>query len=347
MARYGGLAAIISLGLVASGPPAAGQPGDPLAYLRPTVEISAADRQQIGAGRPLTLVLPAQAREISVLVATRVNADGDRLVRWIRRIVDLKNSSYVLAIGRFSHPPRLDDLAGLTLDKGDVAELETCRPNDCGLKLSPIEIDELQRTPRRGRDFDDAQVQRAFRQIVLRRAEAYLRGGPSVVSGQVDSNRRPVTLDAAFASLVGHTEFITRHVPGFADYLRRPPVTPMPGVESFMYWSKEQLAGKPSISVVHVSIARGGPGDGMPDVLAAGKLIFATHYVNASVAYTALLRGAPGSANYLVYLNRSNLDLLDGRLGGLTRWVIQRRVRSEAGDLVRGLQRRLESGDPP
>jgi hypothetical protein len=50
---------------------------------------------------------------------------------------------------------------------------------------------------------------------------------------------------------------------------------------------------------------------------------------------------------YLVYLNRSRIDVLDGFLGGFVRRIVERRLRSEAADVVRGLRRRLESGEPP
>ena len=85
---------------------------------------------------------------------------------------------------------------------------------------------------------------------------------------------------------------------------------------------------------------------GLPDALVAGKEIFATHYVNASLGLTAIVRGEPGAHNYLAYVNRSEVDMLGGMFGGLVRWFMQRRLRSEAADVLRGLRRRLESGEP-
>jgi hypothetical protein len=86
---------------------------------------------------------------------------------------------------------------------------------------------------------------------------------------------------------------------------------------------------------------------GLPDALVAGKEIFATHYVNASLGLTAILRGAPGGSNYLAYLNRSEVDMLGGVFGGLVRWFMQRRVKGEAANVLQELRRRLESGEPP
>jgi hypothetical protein len=78
----------------------------------------------------------------------------------------------------------------------------------------------------------------------------------------------------------------------------------------------------------------------------AGKGIFATHYVNASLGLTAILRGSPGSPNYLAYVNRSDVDMAGGVLGGLVRVFMERRLKKEAATVLLGLRQRLESGDP-
>jgi hypothetical protein len=82
-------------------------------------------------------------------------------------------------------------------------------------------------------------------------------------------------------------------------------------------------------------------------VLVAGKQIFCTHYVNASLGLTALMLGERGGPNYLVYVNRSEVDVLHGMFGGIIRWFMQRRLKAEGANVLQGLRRRLESGEPP
>jgi hypothetical protein len=139
---------------------------------------------------------------------------------------------------------------------------------------------------------------------------------------------------------------LTAHLPQFARHLSGDPGTGTPALESFVYWSKERLAGKAIISATNVTILRSDE-PGLPDALVAGKQIFATHYVNASLSITAILRGNPGAHNYLAYVNRSEVDMLGGMFGGLTRRVLQRRLKAEAATVLQGLRRRLESGEPP
>jgi hypothetical protein len=85
----------------------------------------------------------------------------------------------------------------------------------------------------------------------------------------------------------------------------------------------------------------------LPDALVAGKEIFTTRYLNGSLGFTAIVPGGRGSRHYLVYLNRSDVDVLGGVFGGIVRWFMERRLRSEAQDVLQGLRRRLESGEPP
>jgi hypothetical protein len=59
------------------------------------------------------------------------------------------------------------------------------------------------------------------------------------------------------------------------------------------------------------------------------------------------MRGEPGGPNYLVYVNRSQVDVLHGMFAGIIRWFMQRRLKAEAATVLQGLRRRLESGEPP
>jgi hypothetical protein len=189
-------------------------------------------------------------------------------------------------------------------------------------------------------------LQEEFRRVVLQRIQTYLVGGHPALPAYSDRDQ-PVSLQGAFSSIISRSVYLTAQVPRFAEYLDRYPQVSMPDVESFVYWSKEQLAGKPIVSATHVSILRGRDGS-VPDALVAGKQIFATHYMNASLNLTALVRGDhPRSRNYLVFLNRSDVDVLGGFWGGLVRFIAERRLRTEASEVLQGLGRRLESGEPP
>ena len=330
--------ALLALQVLAAAPHA-----DPFAFFQPSVALSADDRRQLDRGEPVARVLPGKNLEVAVFAAVPVDIDGDRLVAWMRRIEELKKSSYVLAIGRFSDPPRIGALAGLTLDDEELSEVRACRPGSCALKLSASEMTQLEKAAvEAGRDWKPA-VQQAFRRAVLERVQMYLATGHMPA---YEDQKSGVWPSARFALLLDHSVFLTGHLPRFVEHLRGYPLTAAPDVESFVYWSKERLARKAIIGATHVSIARSQDA-GLPDALVAGKEIFATHYLNASLGLTAITRGESGAHNYLAYVNRSEVDMLGGMFGGLVRWFMQRRLRTEAADVLRGLRRRLESGEPP
>jgi len=338
---------LIALGVVARAPAHAAAP-DPFAFFQPTVVLTAGERKQLERGEPLVRVIPGEDREVAVFAAMKTTIDGDRLLAWVQRIEALKKNAYVLAISRFSETPRLEDLKGLTLEEDEASDILDCRPGDCSLKLSGDEMRTLQQAAARQGSNEapkNAALERAYQSVMLRRIEKYLAGGLAGLPNDESTSDALRPADA-LAALLGHTRFLSAHTPTFAQYLSHFPRAPMPGVESFVYWSKEQIAGKPIVSATHVSTLRSDV-PGVPEGLAATVGIFSTHYVNASLGVMAVVREAPGAPGYLVYMNRSQVDVLGGMFGGLVRMVVQRRLRSEATDVLRDIRKRLESGVPP
>jgi|KBSMisStaDraftv2_1062788.scaffolds.fasta_scaffold15501_5 hypothetical protein len=338
---------LIALGVVARAPAHAAAP-DPFAFFQPTVVLTAGERKQLERGEPLVRVIPGEDREVAVFAAMKTTIDGDRLLAWVQRIEALKKNAYVLAISRFSETPRLEDLKGLTLEEDEASDILDCRPGDCSLKLSGDEMRTLQQAAARQGSNEapkNAALERAYQSVMLRRIEKYLAGGLAGLPNDESTSDALRPADA-LAALLDHTRFLSAHTPTFAQYLSHFPRAPMPGVESFVYWSKEQIAGKPIVSATHVSTLRSDV-PGVPEGLAATVGIFSTHYVNASLGVMAVVREAPGAPGYLVYMNRSQVDVLGGMFGGLVRMVVQRRLRSEATDVLRDIRKRLESGVPP
>ena len=101
---------------------------------------------------------------------------------------------------------------------------------------------------------------------------------------------------------------------------------------------------KPIITITHFSLARFTQ-PGMPTVVIIAKQVYASHYKNAALTMTALT--GEDTSRYLVYVNRSHVDAFRGFFGGMVRRTVERRVKAEAPEVLRGLRQRLESGDPP
>ena len=296
---------------------------DPFAFFQPTVRLEPADRAALAQGNAFARTVPAPKGNVGIVAAVPVHIDAARLVAWMHDIAALKKSPVVKQIGRFSATPTTSDVRALTLDAADIDEIASCRPSDCGVKLEPAEVLRIRAAMGSGRVRNTIAAQQVFREVVVARATAYLQAGRSGT---------------------GPPSFLETNWPLVSREVRDYPRRTVAGLESFLYWSKDAYAGKPIVSITHVTIVRGErPGE--PDVLVIGRQVMATHYTDGAWSFTALMRG--DRSNYLVYVNQSDIDLLDSWYGGLVRRVVERRLREEAVEVLDGLRRRLESGDPP
>jgi hypothetical protein len=289
------------------------------------------------------VTLPAEGRDLAVLGMARTQAGGARLASWMRAVEHVYRGRYMLAVGRFSDPPRLADLDGLTLDDQDLEDLRGCTPGDCAVKLGAAEIAKIRAAASAaGRHWKPA-VQVAFREVVLARAQAYLAHGLEPAPAYHDQDE-PVSPAAEFAALAAGFDGEPRFGAHVLPYLRAYPVAGEPDVESFLYWSKETLGtGKPIVSVTHTAIFRGTAG-GTPATAVAARQVFATHYLTASLSVTLVGDSPPG---YLIYVRRSRTDAFEGLFGPLVRRMVERRIRSDAPAVLDALRQKLEAGDPP
>jgi hypothetical protein len=77
-----------------------------------------------------------------------IDDDGAGPTAFLRQARDVgtaRRSASILEIGRFSRPPRVEDLAGLTLDEGDFDAARECKPGDCGIKLARSAMERIRR----------------------------------------------------------------------------------------------------------------------------------------------------------------------------------------------------------
>jgi hypothetical protein len=316
---------------------------DPLALH--TAFSDPASRTRIEAGLALVEVTPARGRDLGVLGAVRTEADGERLVQWVRRIEHFHKGPYVPLVVRFSDPPRIDDLDRLVLDAGDLDDIRRCRPGDCGLKLAADEIGHLRQTIADSGAEWRAAVQQRFRRIVLDRVQAYQAAGYDRTPPYAD-HAPPVPPGDEFDSVANQVRAKTGCEAPVLEYLQRYPYRGDDDVESFFYWSKETLgSGKPIVSVTHAAIVRS-TDERCNEALVASKQVFATHYLSASLSLIALTYPSAEGRRYLLYSRFSRVDLFHGVLAGVVRRLVEKRIRAEAPVLLDAMRRRVESDIP-
>jgi hypothetical protein len=321
-------------------------PPDPFAFFRPDVEMGATERRAIASGEPVISILPSQGHEIAVFTAIPINGQltADHTAGWLQQIEQLRRNRYVLASGRLSMPPRVEDLNDLTLDAEDLDGIRRCRPGHCDVKLTASEIGELQRViATASRDWQLA-VQDAFRALVARRVTVYLSGGHAALGAYADRQRPRVIADA-FMSLLGHTPFLRNRLPAVVDAAVTCPAASILDGSGFVYWAKERLGGKAVVSVTHVTVVRG-DGVSSPEAMALSIQLFATHYLDASLGVTAILRDPVSARKVFVYMNRSDVDILRGIWRGIARSLIESRIRRDGPEILRAVDRRIAGRIP-
>ena len=149
-----------------------------------------------------------------------------------------------------------------------------------------------------------------------------------------------------FAALLEADTVTSSYAPRLRRHLLEYPTSSAEKMTDFVYWSKELVRGRPVISITHVATAAAL--DDSPVAYAVGsKQIYAMHYYDASLGLTLLVpdRRAASSGTFVVYLNRSRIDLFDGLFGGVARRMVAGRARGVVAEQLQRLQRALP-GEP-
>jgi hypothetical protein len=276
--------------------------------------------------------------EIAVAGAVRVNAPKRRLLDGVRDIVRFKQDPDVLQIGRFSNPPKLQDMDGLTVDKDDF-DAATCRVKNCGTRLPARVIERAQEIGSDGAGSQD-RAATLFKQALLDHVTAYVSGGSGLIE-QFDNDTVPIRPGDEFAGVLTNTPAIGALAPELPAHLARFAARHGQGVEDFLYWSKERFGMAPFITVTHVAIVC--PSE--RTCLTVTRDVYSSRYIDASLSLTiATDSAASPNVFYLVYANRSRASALKGRLSGLRRAFAERRVRSSVDENLTALKNRLERG---
>lgn len=306
---------------------------DPLVIFQPAVTMTPDDYARLGRDQAVVKMLPTHGGQIGAFTAVRTKAGGASALAWLRNICALKQGPYIKACGRFSNPPRLEDLDALQLDDSDLTDIRRCRPNDCGFKSTAAELKGLQATIASSGPNWKPQLQTAFRQMLLERVVRHLAAKSDAPPMQ------PLTSGDGFGRFAELYEFRWRPAPAVNPHGRR--TIDVPGGEPFMYWSKEQFTGKPIVGIMDITLARP-PLGAASSAIAASTQIYASHYIDGSVGITAVVPSGDGAWSYLVYMNRSDLDILSGFWSGLTRIIMSRRIKNESAELLLSIRRRME-----
>jgi hypothetical protein len=182
-----------------------------------------------------------------------------------------------------------------------------------------------------------------MREILVKYVTAYRRAGAAATMQYADQ-ADPLRLEREFVSLVEDSNpGELQPFPALRRHLVEYPAIDAAATTDVVYWSKERVGRKGVVSVTHVAVSRAASSS-PADYAIASKHIYGSHYYDASLGLTILLRdrATTSPAIYLVYVNRSRVDAFSGVFGRLTRKIVSSKARSTVAERLARMQQTLE-----
>jgi hypothetical protein len=314
--------------------------------LRQTLGFSAADMRALDAGSAAIRSLDTPVREaLANVAAVYVETTPDHFLERFRDIVRFEKGPGIPQIGRFSDPPRLDDLAGLTLPAPDVASLRTCRPGDCGVKLSAAAMGRF----RNDVDWSSAdaanEANAVTREMLFDLVRTYQRDGNAAL-GTYEDGSQPLSVGSEFHALLASDVPTPARVPALLAYLDEYPRGRPRDVEEFFYWTVVDFGLKQTIRVNHAVIYRLEDSPPSPVSYAiAIKQLYASHYFFTTLELRFLIEDTRPASRHglaLVSITRSRNDGMTGFKGLFLRPIIRRRSRDGVRVYLEHMKQQLE-----
>lgn len=314
------------------------QPDASQLFLRNVFGFTNTDIREIAEGRVAVRSLDTEdGREIAIVGAIRMPISPEQYITQLKDIVAFKRHEAVQQIGVFGTPPQVGDVAGLTLDADHVDDLRDCRPGDCDIQLSRAAIAKIAAVPWSGPDAE-SQANRVMRELLTEVASNYRRQGDSTLM-VYENDDEPISVADEFRLMTAAAPAVLQLFPALNRHVQQFPSGTASGIDDVFYWSKEDVGPKVIISVTHIAISA--IADGPVAFAAASKQLYGSHYFDASLGLTLLLRDDQPSSTVLIYLNRSRIDALHGFFGGLKRAIVRSRARSAMEDTLTRIRTRL------
>lgn len=274
------------------------------------------DAQQLAAverGEAVVKVLETRdRRDVALFGIITTPAGREQYVRALRDFPTSLRTPNRTQLGIFSNPAREADVAAVTINARDVADMKSCKPGDCVVKLPATDMRRIHDEMNWSAAPSDLQAQLnayARRRLVEYVTDYRLRGDSAMVIYD-DRGNMNMLASEAFAAQFAESPYIYQTVPSLHRYFTGYPHGALPpGAVEVLFWSEDVMPRlRPILSVTHLVVFTPPELPGM--TLAASKQIYANHYFEAAVDLTAIVDRDPGS--YLVVLRRFRFDNLPG-----------------------------------
>lgn len=320
---------------------AADVPADVAQYLQKVARFPSERLAALSAGQPIVKTAADNAGELSVVGAVRIRTSKEHVKLYFDEYMKFEDGVMVLRVGRFSHPPVLQDLARLELESDDIEALRDCKPGDCDVQVG-AGLAELRAAIDWKAADHTAQVNAFVRQRLLDYVKVYQEKGDAALV-TYDDESKPVSLARGWRALLASSPYFQDYAPALRRYLEEYPRSSLEGGSDLIQWSKVDQGLKPVVFLTHVVHYRD---PAKPDRLAVAlKQIYASHFYEGAFSFATVVEAAPEGGpptSYVVFVNRTRADLLRGALGGMKRRLGSGEILKAVELTLRQMQEGLE-----
>jgi len=282
-------------------------------FLRQSIGFDAQQLAMVERGEPVVRVLETKdRRDVAVFGIITTPVAREQYVRALRDFTASLRTPGRTQLGIFSNPAVASDVAAVTINARDVADMKNCKPGDCVVKLPATDMRRIHDEMNWSASPSDLQTQlNAYaRHRLVEYVTDYRTRGDSAMAIYDDRGNLNQRSSEAFAAQLAESPYVYENVPSLRKYLAAYPHGSLPaGAAEILFWSEDVLPRlRPILSVTHLVVYA--PPE-LPSVtLVARKQIYANHYFETAVDLTCVIDRDPGS--YLLVLRRFRFDNLPG-----------------------------------
>jgi len=333
---------MLTLLLVLQGAPQ--RPAQLTRFLQQSIELDAGQLEAVERGEPIVKVLETRdRRDVAIFGIITTPTSREQHTRAMRDFPTSLRTPTRTQLGVFSNPATEADVAAVTINSRDVAEMKNCKPGDCVAKLPATDMRRIHEQMNWSAPSAELQAQLSVyaRRRLVEYVTDYRTRGDSAMALYDDRGKLTVRSSEAFAAQLAESPYVYQTVPSLQTYFASYPRGALPaGAAEIVFWSEDVLPRlRPILSVTHLVVYTPPELPGM--TLSAAKQIYADHYFETAVDLTAVVDRNPGT--YLVVLRRYRFDNLPGGILNIR----GRAIGALRDQLTLDLRRQQQSGSAP
>jgi hypothetical protein len=296
--------------------------------------IPAASVSQFTAGQPMVMSVPATAdTEIAAAGAVRVKGDLRRLVVWLRDIESFMKATGSVNVGAIANPATTADFARISLSSTDVNDLKACKSKSCGIRMPEAFLSRFQNEVSWTTSAAPAQAATLARSLVAEYVAAYQKGGDAGLAQFHDASN-PREQSNQFLDMLRHSTRVWELSYPFANYLETYPQSAPTGTESRFYWTRDEMSGKPALTLHHVLLQELPGGR----VLVADKQFYASREIDAGLMIAFAVPTADNTSFDLVVSVKARASAIRGVTARVLRGRIDKGMREGLASYLEWIQ---------